>query len=255
MDQAGPLHPFRESDHVLSSDHIGAQGAFQSRIESNIAGRIDNDVEVLGYAIRLLFSKAEIIIGNIAADDGHLVANEILERCSVSFAHGIERLGRDHVVPESRFRLFLRARPHGHIHAANIRKAMQQHAERHFPEKAGAADQKDPPVIKDFGWRQLVLHNVLLPLPLGEGRGEGLSEPASSYPCFFINLQVPTIYGKTWRLLLLPNPHPNPLPRGERHSTAIRSLVWRRSVSANQQPGHCSGSRRYPEAYPYLITR
>ena len=32
---------------------------------------------------------------------------------------------------------------------------MQQHAERNFPEKAGAANQKDLAIVEDFSWRKL----------------------------------------------------------------------------------------------------
>src|SRR5581483_3232385 len=138
--QARPLHPFRESDHVLRADHVRAQGAFERRIESHVAGGVDDYVDVLGDAFCLFFGETEIGFGDIAANDGNFVAYEILEGGAIALAHRIEWRRADYIVPKARLGFFLRTRAHRHVHAADIRKTMQEHAERDFADKAGAAN-------------------------------------------------------------------------------------------------------------------
>ncbi len=97
--------------------------------------------------LRFFFGVTEVVFADVAAEHDHLVANESFERAAVAFAQRIEGRRGDHAVPEARFRFFLRARAHRHVDAPDIRKAMQQHAERDFAEKAGAADQEDLAVL------------------------------------------------------------------------------------------------------------
>src|SRR6266480_954273 len=152
MNQTRTLHAFGERDDVLRANDIRAQPAFQGRIEGHVAGRINDYVDVSGDALGLLVAEAEIAFSNVTTHDFYLVADETVERAGVSLTQRIEwRLGK-HIVPEARFRFFLRAGAHGHIDAANIRKAIKQHTQRHFAEKAGAANQKNLAVAVDFSW-------------------------------------------------------------------------------------------------------
>ena len=152
MNQARALHAFGERDDILGADHIRAQPAFQGRIEGHVAGRINDYVDVVGDALRFFIAEAEIVFSNVTAHDFYLVADETVERAAVSLAQRIERRLGKHIVPEARFRFFLRACSHGHIDAADIRKAIKQHAQCDLAEKTGAADQKNLSVAVDFSW-------------------------------------------------------------------------------------------------------
>ena len=142
MHQRRPLHSLGEGDHVLRADYVRAQRRLQSGIESDVACRVDDDVDVFGDSLSLFFAEPEIGFGDVAADNRDFVADEIFKGSAVAFTHRIERLSRNDVLPKPRLRFFLRTGAHRHIDAADIRKAMQQQAERHFADKAGAADEK-----------------------------------------------------------------------------------------------------------------
>ena len=140
MNQSRALHPFRECDHVLRSHHIRPQSALESGVESNVSCRINDNVNVVSQALRLFVGESKIVLGDIAADYPYLVTNKIVERSAITFSQWIERRRRNHIVPEACFRFFLRACAHRDIDFPNVRKAMEQHAQRHFAEKTGTAD-------------------------------------------------------------------------------------------------------------------
>ena len=81
----------------MRADHVGAQTAFQSRIESYVAGRVEDDVDVFGDRFGFLFREAEIVFRNVAADDGDFISNKIVERGAVTLAHRIKRRRADDV--------------------------------------------------------------------------------------------------------------------------------------------------------------
>ncbi len=128
MNQTGSLHAFGERDHVLRADHIRAQRALQRWIESYVARRVDDDVDVVSDPLRLFVIETEIVVRDVAADDRDFVANESVERAAISLAQRIERGRRDHVIPKARLGFFLRTRADGNVHSPDVRKAMQQHA-------------------------------------------------------------------------------------------------------------------------------
>src|ERR1044072_4825297 len=104
MHQRGPLHSLGERNDVLRPHDIRAQRALQSRVESYIAGRIDNDVDVFRYALSFFFSESEIGLGDVAAHNRNLIADEVVEGGAVTFTHGIERFSGNYVIPEARLR-------------------------------------------------------------------------------------------------------------------------------------------------------
>src|SRR5688572_13484386 len=157
MHEARPLHAPGKRDDVLRADYVRAQSTFQSWIERDVAGRVENDIDILGDAFSFLFRKPQVVFSDVAADDRDLVANETVERRAVTLAQRIERRRADNVVPETCFGFLLRASAHRHVNLADIRKAMQQHAKRHFAQKARAADQKKAAVPENFGWRKCIV--------------------------------------------------------------------------------------------------
>ena len=100
MDQRRPLHSFRESDHVLRADYVRAQAALECGIESDVAGGVDNDVDVVRDRLRFFFGVTEVCLGDVAAFDDDFVVNKTFERAAVAFAQRIERRRGDDVVPE-----------------------------------------------------------------------------------------------------------------------------------------------------------
>src|SRR5574338_834841 len=138
VDQRRTFHAARERDDVLRTDDVRPQAAFEGRIESNVAGGIDDDVDIAGDGLCFFFAIAEVCLRDITAFDDHLIVYKPLERAAVTFAQRIERRRRDDVVPETIFRLFLRTRADREIDLADIREAMQQHAQRDLAEKTRA---------------------------------------------------------------------------------------------------------------------
>src|SRR6267378_2156958 len=106
MDQRRPLHASSKGNNVLRSDNVRAQGTFECGIESDIAGAVNNHIEVVRYALGFFLAIAEVRIADIAPEHDYFVANKPLEGAPISFAQGIEWRGREHTVPETRFRLF-----------------------------------------------------------------------------------------------------------------------------------------------------
>src|SRR5215213_8757494 len=152
MDQRGTFHPARKSDDVLRADYVGAQAALERGIESYVAGGVDDDVDVAGNGLCFFLGVAEVWVGDVAAADYHLVVNKTFERTAITFPQGIEGRGSDDVVPEAGFRLLLGTSTHCEIDLADVRKAMEQHAQRHLAEKACASDKEDAAVAIDFSW-------------------------------------------------------------------------------------------------------
>src|SRR5260370_17778459 len=106
MNQARALHAFGERNHVLRADNIRAQSAFQSRIESDVAGGVDYHIDVISNSLRVLFTEAEIVFGDVTADDSNSVTNETIQRFAVTLAQRIEWRRRNDVIPEARFGFF-----------------------------------------------------------------------------------------------------------------------------------------------------
>ncbi len=155
MDQRRSLHPFCEGDHVLRPDDVCAQAAFECGVKRYVAGGIDDDVDVVGNRLRFFLAVTEVGFGDVAAANDDLIVDETLERAAVALAQRIERRRGDDVVPESCFGLFLRPRAHREIDLSDVRKAMQQHAERHLTEEARASNQEDLAVVVDLGRREI----------------------------------------------------------------------------------------------------
>ena len=118
MDQRRTFHAARKGDDVLRADDVRAQAALERGIESNVAGGVDDDVDIVGDGLCFFFAVAEVRLGDVAASDDDLVADETFERAAVTFAQRIERRRGDDVVPEAILRLFLRTRAHGEIDLA-----------------------------------------------------------------------------------------------------------------------------------------
>src|ERR1041384_3239320 len=121
MDQRRAFHATRESDDVLRADDVRAQSAFERRIESYIAGGVDNDVNIVRDRLCFFLAVSEVCLGDVAAFDDDLVVYKTFERAAVTFAQWIERRRSDDVVPETILRLLLRTRPHGEIELAHCR--------------------------------------------------------------------------------------------------------------------------------------
>ena len=139
----------------MSADDVSAQAAFECGIEGYVAGGVDDDVDIVSDRLCFFFGIAKICFGNVTASDYDFVVDETLEGAAVTFAQWIERRRGDDVVPEATLRLLLRTRTHGEIDLADVRKAMEQHAQRHFAEKARAPNQEDLSVVVNFSWREL----------------------------------------------------------------------------------------------------
>ncbi len=150
MDHGRTFHPARKRDHVLRADDVRAQTAFESWIEGDVAGGVDDDVDVVGDGLGFFFAVTEVGLGDVAAPNDHFVVNKTFQRAAITLAQRVERRRRDDVVPEPCFRLFLRACAHREVDLSDVRKAMQQHAECYFAEEAGASDEEDLPIRVNF---------------------------------------------------------------------------------------------------------
>ncbi len=152
MDEGRTFHAAREGDDVLCSYYIRAQSALERGIESDVAGGVDDDVDVIGDGLCFFFGIAEVCLGDIAASNDHLVVNETFERAAITIAQRIERRRSDDVVPKTVLRLLLRTRAHREVDLADVREAIKQHAQRYLAEKARTSDQEDLSVFVDFSW-------------------------------------------------------------------------------------------------------
>src|SRR5947199_3091524 len=102
MDQARPLHALGKSDDILGAHNVGSQAAFQGRIEGDVSGRVDDNVDVFRDRFSLFFTKAKVVFGDVATDDCDLISDKIFERRAVAFAHRIEWRRTDDVAPKAR---------------------------------------------------------------------------------------------------------------------------------------------------------
>src|SRR6185369_6145218 len=90
MDQGRTFHPAREGDDVLGSDYVRAQSAVERRIESDVAGGVNDDVDVVGDGLCLFFGITEVCLGDIAASNDDLVVDKTFERAAITIAQWIE---------------------------------------------------------------------------------------------------------------------------------------------------------------------
>ena len=74
--QGWPFHPSRESNHILRADNVRTQGTFKCGIERDVAGAVDDDVDVVGNSLSVIFGVAQIGIADISTQHGNLAANK-----------------------------------------------------------------------------------------------------------------------------------------------------------------------------------
>ena len=101
MDERRALHALRESDHILCTDDVRAQAAFERRVERDVTGRVDDDVDIVRDRLGFFVAVAEVCLGDVAAFDDNFVANETFERTTIKYAERIKRRRGDDVVPEA----------------------------------------------------------------------------------------------------------------------------------------------------------
>jgi hypothetical protein len=156
VNQRGPLHALDEGDHVLGSLDVGAQGRFQRRVEGHLARGVDDHADVGCHRGRLLVVQAQVVLGDIAVDDANLLDQELVQtvRTAELLAQRIEGSRRHHILPEALLAGGARPPPHHHVHPADVRKAMQQHAQHHFAQEARAAQDEDVSPSVDLAWRE-----------------------------------------------------------------------------------------------------
>src|SRR5262249_33413939 len=167
MDQRGSFHPLCKRDDVLGAYYVRAQCALERRIEGDVSGAVDYNIEVVSNALRIFFGIAEVCIADITTEDLNFLANKSFKSAAISLAERIEWRSGDHMVPEARLRFFLRSGSYRHIHATDVRKAMQQHAQRNFAKEACAADQKNFAIAVNFSWRKFIHCRLPMPMPIG----------------------------------------------------------------------------------------
>ncbi len=109
--------------------------AFERGVESDVAGAIEDNVDIVGDSLRLVLAVAEIRFGDVAAEDDNFVANESIQRAAVTFAQRIKRWGGDHAVPKTRFRLFLRTSTHRDVDRPILGKRCSSMLSVTFPRK------------------------------------------------------------------------------------------------------------------------
>ncbi len=125
MNQTGPLHALGKRNHVLCAHDVRAQTAFQGWVESNVAGRVDNDVEVVGNALGFFVAETKVGFCDISTDDYDFIAYETIHRATIARAQRVERRGSDDVIPKTGFGFFLRAGADRNVHSPDIGKAVQ----------------------------------------------------------------------------------------------------------------------------------
>ena len=103
MNERGPTHALGEGDDVLRADDVRSERALKRRVEGDVARAVDEHVNVVGDRLRLFFREPQTLLADVAANDPHLVAYEILEGRAVALAHGVEGRRGDDVVPEACF--------------------------------------------------------------------------------------------------------------------------------------------------------
>src|SRR6185436_8575197 len=135
--------PLGKGDYILGANYVSAQSTLQSGIEGDVAGAVDDDIDVVGDSLCFLVAIAEVDVANVSPQHCNLVANEPFKGGAVTLAQWIEwRRGND-TIPEANFRFFLRTGANRYVNAADVWEAMQQHAERNFPKETSAPDQED----------------------------------------------------------------------------------------------------------------
>src|ERR1041384_3684405 len=101
MDEGRTFHPAREGDDVLCSDYVRAQSALERGIESDIAGGVDDNVDVIRDGLCLFFGIAEVCLGDVATPNDYLIVDETFERAAITIAQWIEGRRSDDVVPKT----------------------------------------------------------------------------------------------------------------------------------------------------------
>src|SRR5512132_4459364 len=99
MNQSRALHPLGKCDNILRAHHVCPQRAFESGIESDVAGAVEDDIDVVGDSLRLLLAVAKIGLSDVAAKHLDLVANEPIQRASITLAKGVEMRRGNHTFP------------------------------------------------------------------------------------------------------------------------------------------------------------
>ena len=153
VDQRGSLHAFCKRDNVFCPNYVGSKSTFQRGVESDVAGGIDNDVDIIGDRLCFFLGIAEIRFCDVTAPDDHLVLNETFECAAITLAQWIKGRRCNDVIPETRFGLFLRSGANSDVDLPDIRKTVQQHTEGHFAHESRAADHEDVPTLKNLSWR------------------------------------------------------------------------------------------------------
>src|SRR5829696_7596281 len=86
VNEGRAFHPARKGDNVLRADHVGAQAALESGIESNVAGGVDDDVDIAGDGLSFFFRVPEVSFGNVTTSHDYFIVNKTLERAAIAFA-------------------------------------------------------------------------------------------------------------------------------------------------------------------------
>src|SRR5688572_14768356 len=102
MNQRRALHAPGKRDDILRAHHVGPERAFQCGIESDVAGAVENNIDIVGNSLRLLLAVAEIRFSDIAAKHHDLVANEAVQSAAITLAKWIEWRRCDYAVPKTR---------------------------------------------------------------------------------------------------------------------------------------------------------
>src|SRR6185436_1846983 len=98
--------PLGKGDYILGANYVSAQSTLQSGIEGDVAGAVDDDIDVVGDSLCFLVAIAEGDVANVSTQHRHLVATKPFKRGTVTLAQWVEwRRGND-TIPKANFRFF-----------------------------------------------------------------------------------------------------------------------------------------------------
>ncbi len=229
VNQRRPLHALGEGDDVLRPLDVGAQRRLQRRIEGHPPGRIDEDVDVLGHALGLLFAEAEVGLGDVAVDHLDLGGEEGGQplRAAVPLAQGVEGRRGHHALPEPRLAVRPRAAADHDVDPSHLRVAVEQHAEQHLADEPGASEDEQVPTAEDLRDRQ--------------GRRGGLGG-AGLHELHRGRFLAPSAEG---RKLALPAGFAD--PPGRRRGLSSGTRGWRGSASRRRSRRRDRSARSWPD--------